>query len=63
MFDFFGRVICQHCKSRMNLETIQRKGELAQAIFQCSNLSCYEKMAANWKRPRVVSYIRSDIAA
>lgn len=63
MFDFFGRVICQHCKSRMNLEMVHRKGEVAQAIFQCSNPTCYETMADDWKRPRAVVYHRTDVAA
>ncbi len=56
MFDFFGRVICQHCKNRMVLEHIQSKAGTNQAVFRCTNPTCYEETAVTWQPPRRVVY-------
>ena len=56
MFDFFGRVICQHCKSRMVLEHIQSRAGTNQAIFRCSNAKCYEEAARTWQPSRRIVY-------
>jgi len=56
MFDFFGRVICQECKSRMLLEQTTSRAGVNQAVFKCSNPKCYEVASSTWKQSRSVVY-------
>jgi len=62
MFDFFGRVICQCCKSRMILEQTASRAGINQAVFKCTNLQCYEVEAPGWKQPRNVVYVQKQVA-
>ena len=56
MFDFFGRVICNKCRSRMNLKTINHEINKTSAVFECSNAQCYDDAAPEWRNPRIVVY-------
>jgi hypothetical protein len=56
MFDFFGRVICQKCKSHMMLGTLNTHNGTTQAVFSCSNPACFDESAAEWQSPRQVLF-------